>query len=252
MMLETLKRSVDGVVGRITLCRPSKRNALSRRALRELASTAVWFDQKHPEVRVVVFEGEGASFCAGADLEDFAKLIFGGELEAAGRQIAGHGREAIEAIRGMRAITVASAHGHAIGGGFLLLASCDFRVVTDDLVMAVPELDLGIPLTWGGVPMMLAELGPGRTRDLIMTGRRWSADEAFNAGFVHRVAKERTRKAVTAYLIRTLLQKPELPMKMTQLQLKGGPVDEPELMARAMSDPGFRTAAAAYLKKTQS
>ncbi len=211
--------------------------------------TAKWFD-KNQDVRVVVFEGEGTSFCAGADLEDFAKLLFGGDLEAAGRQVAEYGREAIDAIRNMSAITVVSAHGHAIGGGFLLMAACDFRVATDDLVMAVPELDLGIPLAWGGVPMMTAELGPGRARDLIMTGRRWTTEEGHAAGFIQRIAKERTRKAVTAYLVQTLLAKPELPMKMTQMQLRGE-CDELELMARAMCDPGFRAAAAAYLKQTK-
>jgi len=250
MMLETLKRTVDGAVGRLVLARPQKRNALSRRALKEIAQTAVWFEQEHPEVRVVVFEGEGTSFCAGADLEDFAKLLFGGNLDAAGRQIAEYGRETIDAIRQMSAITVASAHGHAIGGGFLLMAACDFRVATDDLVMAVPELDLGIPLTWGGVDMMVSELGRPRTRDLLMTGRRWTTEEGHNAGFIQRTAKDRTRKAVTAYLVRTILAKPALPMSMTQQQLRGE-VDEIELMGRAVSDPGFRAAAAAYLKKSQ-
>jgi enoyl-CoA hydratase/carnithine racemase len=248
MMLETLQQIVDGPVGRIVLSRPNKRNALSRRALHEIRDAARWFENEHPEVRVVVIEGEGTSFCGGADLEDFAKLLAHGDIAEAGRDIARLGQEVMDAIRGMTAITVASAHGHAIGGGFLLMAACDFRVATEDLVMAVPELALGIPLTWGGVPLMVAELGPGRTRDLIMTGRRWTTEEGLNAGFIQRVATERTRKAVTAYLVRALLEKPVVPMAMTRAQLRRN-VNEVELMAEAMSHPGFRAAAAAYLKK---
>lgn len=54
----------------------------------------------------------------------------------------------LEAIERMNAITIASVHGHAIGGGVLLMAACDLRVIAEDTRLCIPEVELGIPLTW--------------------------------------------------------------------------------------------------------
>jgi len=234
-------------LGRIVLSRPEKRNALGRGALKALGDAAAWFAAR-PQVRVIAIEGEGPSFCGGADVADFAALLSEGDPEAAGRQIAALGRATLDAIRGLNAVTVASVHGHAIGGGFLLMAACDLRVATDDLVMALPEVDLGIPLTWGGIGLLRAELGVGRTRELVMTGRRWSAQEAHAAGFLQRLVPAERRLEETEALVRTLLDKPRLPLSMTKEQLRG-PVDEAALMGGALSDPGFLEAATRYLQK---
>lgn len=244
-----LQWGADGARGVVVLCRPRKRNALGREVLQGLAEAAAWFDGR-PEVRVIVLQGEGPSFCGGADIEDFAALLSGGDLHESGRQIAAVGRAAIDAIRGLSAVTVASVHGHAIGGGLLLMAACDLRVAADDLVMSLPEVDLGIPLTWGGLALLQAEVGVGRTRDLVMTGRRWTAEEAHAAGFVHRCVPADDRQRVTEALVQGLLEKPALPLSMTKTQLRG-PVDEGELLGRALADPGFMTAATAYLMKAR-
>ncbi len=87
----------------------------------------------------------------------------------------------------MRAVTIALAHGRVIGGGMVLVAACDLRVVTEDSVFWLPEVDLGIPVGWGGVQIMVDELGPTLARDLVLTCRQISATELQRAGFVSRL-----------------------------------------------------------------
>jgi enoyl-CoA hydratase/carnithine racemase len=61
--------------------------------------------------------------------------------------------------------TIARLHGHVIGGAALLAAACDIRVAADDTVVRIPELAIGIPLTWAGIPLLVREIGLPLTRD---------------------------------------------------------------------------------------
>lgn len=72
----------------------------------------------------------------------------------------------------------------------MLAAACDLRVATDTARFSIPELDLGIPLAWGGIPRLVRELGPAMTKELVLTCRAFSADEARARGFLNRVVPE--------------------------------------------------------------
>ena len=65
-----------------------------------------------------------------------------------------------EAIGGMRALTIASIQGHCVGGAVVLASACDLRIVAESATFRIPEVDLGIPLFWTGVPRLARELGP--------------------------------------------------------------------------------------------
>src|SRR5690606_384772 len=115
------------------------------------------------EVKVVVITGAVPSFSAGFDLRDpsWAEL---GPPETSARV----GRAMAESIGGMRAVTVAAIRGHCIGGGVVLASACDLRVASESARFRIPEVDLGVPLYWTGVPRLVRELGPAVTKDLIM------------------------------------------------------------------------------------
>ena len=168
-----LRTEIEGDVGRIVLNRPECMNALDPDTLDQLLLAARQLDES--AVRVVVIEGEGRAFSVGADLNAFASLISrapkpsGEELRA----IEGQGRAMVDTISRMRAVTVASTHGYAIGGGLLLMLACDLRVAEADTVMSIPEVAIGIPLAWGGVPILTREIGASTARYLIMTCRRF-------------------------------------------------------------------------------
>jgi enoyl-CoA hydratase/carnithine racemase len=159
----------------------------------------------------------------------------------------------------MRAVTVASVERCAVGAGLLLMGACDLRVVCDDARLLIPEAQLGLPLTWGGVPRLLRELGPALVRELIMTGRPLAPVEAQAMGFVNRVVAPEALDAETEALIGRLLETPTLPLRTTKAQVNQAlrallPVesDDAELGVAAISDPGFSETAMRYLQKMRS
>jgi len=178
---ESLIVSAPGPVGRLTLNRPGKLNALSPTMLRELLHAARWFDSQ-PEVRVVIVAGAGRAFCAGFDLNFFG----GADSRALEREDADLGRLMTEQIANMRALTIAAIQGRCVGGGLVIAAACDLRVVADDAIFSIPEIDMGIPLAWGGIPRLVREIGPAMTRELVLDCREFSASEARTLGFVNR------------------------------------------------------------------
>jgi enoyl-CoA hydratase/carnithine racemase len=180
-MFETLKLETDGAVGRLILNRPRKLNPLSTQTLTELVAAARWFDER-PDVKVVIVSGAGRAFSAGADLTSFA-----GPQEISTRDAADRGREMAEALEGMRAITIAAIQGWCVGGGLILAATCDLRLAAEDTHFSIPEVDLGIPLAWGGIPRLVREIGPALTKEWVLTCRPFGAAEAKAAGFLNRV-----------------------------------------------------------------
>ena len=208
---ETLKVERRDNLGFLTLARPDRLNAVDGAMLRELARAAAWFDDRS-EVDVVVLRGEGRAFCAGADLK-----AMGGASESNWRQRreAGQlGRRAMDALERMRALTVARVQGYAVGGGFLLMAACDLRVVAEDAVFFIPEVELGLPLAWGGVPRMVREIGPALTKELIVTCRRFGPREV--APMVNRIVPPERLEEETLDLARTLASMPAVPAAITK------------------------------------
>lgn len=248
--MDGVRREVDGAIGRLTLARPEKLNALSRAVLEALADAAAWFDGQ-PEVKVVVVAGEGRAFSAGFDLNDRAWA----ELGPPERQAA-VGRAMAEAIGGMRALTIASVRGHCVGGGVVLAASCDLRLAADDAQFRIPEVDLGIPLFWTGIPRLVRELGPALTKELVLTGRVFDAEEAKAIRFVNRVVPAAELESTTDALAAELAAKAGLVLRATKVQVEEaspslGAVDHGEAgdlaaLRGALADSEARQIAAAY------
>lgn len=180
-MYETLIARADGALGHLTLNRPDKLNPLSALTLAEIASAARWFDEQR-DVKVVIVSGAGRAFSAGADLESFSR-----PAEISTREAAERGRHMADCLEAMRALSIASIQGWCIGGGLVLAAACDLRVAAEDARFSIPEVDLGIPLAWGGIPRLVRELGPALTKELVLTCRPFDAAEAKQVGFLNRV-----------------------------------------------------------------
>lgn len=185
-MFETLTTHCDDAIGRLTLNRPDKLNPLSTETLSELAAAARWFDEQR-DVKVVIVSGAGRAFSAGADLSTFSGSGGGGDRAVSTREAADRGREMAEAMEGMRALSIASIRGWCVGGGLVLAAACDLRIATGSTRFSIPEVDLGIPLAWGGIPRLVREIGPALTKELVLTCRPFDAHEAKAAGFLNRV-----------------------------------------------------------------
>lgn len=172
-------------MGRIHLNRPRVRNAFDRTLIDGLVEAARWLDRQR-QVKVVVVSGEGRSFCSGFDLKQFSETSDPEDV----REVIDAGRQMVETIARMRAITIASVQGSCVGGGILLMLACDFRFAGEGAEFFLPEADLGIPLAWGGVPWLIREIGPAATADLILSCRRVCAAEALDLRLLNAVHKD--------------------------------------------------------------
>jgi enoyl-CoA hydratase/carnithine racemase len=200
-VFETLLVEIKDAIGEIRLNRPEKLNPLSTETLLELAQAARFMDE-HRDVKIVVVRGAGRAFSAGADLGSFS-----GRQVLSSRDAAEAGREMADALESMRAVSIAAIQGWCVGGGLVLAAACDLRIATNDARFSIPEVDLGIPLAWGGIPRLVREIGPALTKELVLTCRPFDASEALAAGFLNRAVPADQLDAVVDELALTLSQK---------------------------------------------
>jgi enoyl-CoA hydratase/carnithine racemase len=242
----------SGAVRTITLNRPERLNALGRE-MREALEAAV-ADAATSPARVVVLQGAGRVFSAGADLKD-PDALGAGASWVERRRAAGAWGRLLDAIEALPQVTVAGLHGHVIGGAALLAVACDLRVAAPDLALSIPELAIGIPLTWGGIPRLAREIGIARTRELVLTGRTVGADDALAWGLVHRVGD---RDAETRTLVDELLAMPAGPAAVTKdaMRAYGRTIvsheaawADPDLLDAARRDPEGAEAANTYLER---
>jgi enoyl-CoA hydratase/carnithine racemase len=248
---DTIVVTADGARGELRLNRPDKLNPLSSHTLHEIELAARWFDEHH-ELKVVLVSGAGRSFSAGADLSAFSTAAPMEDRQVGWRM----GR----ALDEMRAVTVARLQGWCVGGGLIVAAGCDLRVAADTARFSIPEVDLGIPLAWGGIPRLVREIGPALTKELVMTCRPFDAAEAKAAGFVNRVVPEASLDQEVEALVTQLLSKPKLALLETKAHVNAVTesmvgtgrswADADGLYAGLRDDEG-RASAIAYVERLQ-
>jgi len=227
--LTTLYAEVRGTIGHLVLNRPASLNAINDTLMAEMIEAVEWLG-RHRELRVVIFKGAGRAFCAGADLKNIPGApaqISSGNSWLYRRRAGQIGTRLCEAIERMEAVTIAQVHGAAVGGGVLLMIACDLRIVAEGTVMFIPEVDLGAPYSWGAVPRMVREIGPALTRELILTCRRFTPDEALGWRWINRVVAPERLEAEVAQLAAELAAKPSVPVAVTK--------DHVNAIMRAMS-----------------
>lgn len=248
--LPGVRVEADGRLGRLTLSRPERRNALGYPQLQALVDAAAWFDAR-PDVGVVVVAGEGPSFCGGFDVRD------PGPPPAGGADVAlDLGRVAMNAVGSMRAVTVAKVHGTVKGGGVVLTLTCDLAVAALDARLSLPESHMGMPIPWATLPRLVRLLGPMRAKELVLAAVELGGFEAAEAGLVTRAVPAASLDGAVDTLVATLLASPNLVLHEVTAEIErlaegmapttdgAGDVDR---MKRAHRDPGCQAAGEAYL-----
>ncbi len=221
-LLVTRDEALHGLAT-MTLNRPEKLNAISFRMHRELQQVCRELNED-PEVRVVIITGAGRAFSAGADLGDSAAGPGATPLPTAGaresvlaeRWRVSAGNRSSAALEGLYAVTIGAVNGLAIGGAVVFLACLDIRLAAESAWFSIPEVDLNIPLTWNALPRLMRELGPARTRELVMTCDRFGSDDALRWGFVNHVVPDAELLPRARALAEKLLAKDPLSLAATK------------------------------------
>jgi len=251
--LSTLKiqHRVDEPVATLLLNRPERLNALSQVLLSEIPVACRWLDET-TAIKTVVVRGAGRAFSAGFDLNDF-----GNPGESSTRDSADLGRLASEALTDTRPLTIAAIHGHCVGGGLVLAAACDLRLASDDVRFSIPEVDLGIPLAWGGIPRLARELGPAITKELVLTCRPFGAAEALDLRFLNRVVPADELVDAANQLAAELATKPGFALRATKTHVNAVMEDiagtrrnanDADTLVAAMQDAESQETSRAYLR----
>jgi methylglutaconyl-CoA hydratase len=180
--MTALRIERDGPLLRVTLARPERRNAFDAALIAEL--TGAFSDVG--DARAVVLAGDGASFCAGADVDwqrSAIELSYDENVDDAMRLYA-----MLEAIDGCPAPVVGRIHGYALGGGSGLVACCDVAIAAPDAVFGFSEVKLGIiPAVIS--PFVLPRIGAAARR-YFLTGERFGGEEALRIGLVQELATD--------------------------------------------------------------
>jgi len=252
MAFETLTVGIEEGIGRLTLNQPEKLNPLGTNTLQEIVEATGWFDERN--VPVVIISGEGRAFSSGFDLREF---INGNPEGPNGPAV---GKQMADAIENMQAVAIAAVHGHCVGGGVVLVGACDLRIAATNTVFSIPEVDLGIPLAWGGIPRLVREIGPAMTRELVMTCRPFNAEEAKTIGFVNRVVTSEDLEEETLKLAKAIKKRPQSVIQTTKKQVQSAAEDLTStqkewigeiLISVAGLDQDAKESAQKYLEKRQ-
>lgn len=178
----------DGAIATVTMDRGDGRNALSRQLILEMTQAAGSFADDL-QTQAVIIVGKGA-FTAGADLKDPAmdRRRALGLLER--RHMTRIGPDLCDAWEKVEQVTICAIEKYCIGGGGALAAACDFRILGKGSHMRLPEIPLGMNMSWHAVPRLVSLIGPSRTKQLVIFGEKVGADQALAWGLADEVVPD--------------------------------------------------------------
>lgn len=179
--MEYLKVEREEEIVQITINRQDKLNAMNLDVMNEFIS--LLDDLEKDSSKVIIITGDGPkAFSAGADIEYMSSI---GPTEAEKYALRGH--EVLNRIEKLEKPVIAAVNGYALGGGCELALACDIRFASPNAQLGQPEVTLGICPGWGGTQRLLRIVGPSRAKDLIFSGRKITAEEAFSMGLINKI-----------------------------------------------------------------
>ena len=206
--MKFLKLEKRNKISYVSFTRSKSLNALNSQTLRELIDLNNKLD-KDITTKVIVYRSEGKNFSAGADIKEQQKKL--SKLQIWKSNL---GKEAIESILKINQITIASLRGYCLGGAACIASACDFRVASENTLVAYPEIDLGMNLNWFGLPLLLRLIGPSKTKKMVVSGEIENAYDLFKWGFIDEIFNDEELNKKTVALAKKYASKPTLPTQM--------------------------------------
>ncbi len=181
---KSIRYEIDRGVAHISLNRPDVLNAYNMQ-MRDDFSQALEAVQEDSEVGALLISGQGRAFCAGADLTEFGTA----PSQVIARQVRWE-RDVWGQLHGLNKPVVAALHGYCIGSGLEIALLCDLRVAAKSTRFAMPEVQLAMIPAAGGTQTLPRHAGVSPSLDLLLTGRRFDAEEALRLRLITRVVPD--------------------------------------------------------------
>ncbi|MEM9181371.1 MAG: enoyl-CoA hydratase/isomerase family protein [Pseudomonadota bacterium] len=211
---DSVELTRDGTIAVVTLDRGDGRNALSLKAMQALTDAA-HFLVSDTESNVVVLTSRGA-FTAGADLKDPDRAEMRGKTRLEQRQSLKLGPDMCAAWEALEQITIAAIEGYCIGGGVALAVACDHRIAAEDAFFRLPEIPLGMNMSWQTNPRTVALVGPSRAKLFTILGKPCTAETALEWGLVDQMTPKDAALASAMELAQQYAGVPPIALRMTK------------------------------------
>ncbi len=208
-----LAEKADGI-GWMTFNNPDRHNALSvemRYGILEIIEDFA----KDDSVRVVVMTGAGGkSFVSGADISQFEQQRATPEQQAEYAQLS---QRVEDALLGLEKPLIAMVKGYCLGGGLGIALQADIRVASDDSRFGIPAARLSIGYPYKGLKRLMDLVGPSRTKEILFTATRYSAQEAYEMGLINKVVPADALKDTVTEMATTMVNNAPLTQRATKL-----------------------------------
>ena len=208
MAEEILKIRIEGELAYIGLNRPEKRNAINQAMLRAIPQALDEVDR--PEVRAIIFYGEGQAFSAGIDFTSLTNDTGAQGASGGGpdiqrfRRFVHESQASLNRLESIEKPVIGALHGFVGGLGLELALACDVRIAAAGSRLGMPEVRVGLVPDVGGTTRLTRTVGYARAKELIMTARMITAEDAERIGLVNRVVADGAQIAAAEELAREM------------------------------------------------
>jgi enoyl-CoA hydratase/carnithine racemase len=210
-MTDRVRLEVDGAIATITNDNPDKHNAFDDEMDAQLFEILSELKDR-PEVRAVIWRGEGKSWSSGRDVSAIGNV----KVEMSHHELMRRGHRGIQQLWEVDAPVIVACKGWVMGGSFQRALLCDVRVAAEGTRFRLPEATYGVIPDTGGVAVLHQMCGHGVTSDMVLTGRVMEADEALAHGVVSRVVGEGELDATVREMASQIASLPAVTVKMAR------------------------------------
>lgn len=222
--------SIEGHIGRITLRRPEKLNAIDEDMIDALLLACRAIERSDTRVAILLGEG-GKSFCAGGDIEAWGSL----DAETFSRRWLRDGHGAFDALARLTVPLIAVLNGHALGGGLELAACADLRIAEAHVKIGQPEPGLGIIPGWSGTQRASRRFGTQLVRRMALFGEIYAAREALALGLVDQVVATGEGAAAAEAAAARVLKRAPRATELTKMLINAAEGEEHERVVETLA-----------------
>jgi enoyl-CoA hydratase len=217
MEYKNISLSVEGEIGILMINRPKALNALNIETLKEI-QLGIQEVKDNPELKTLIVTGAGEkAFVAGADILEMRDMS---SIEAL--NFSKMGNFTLKMIQDLDRPVIAAVNGYALGGGTEIALACDFAYASENARFGLPEVTLGIFPGFGGTQRLPRLIGKGNAKELILTGKMITAQEAFRMGIVNKVVPQASLMEETKKVAAQIAANGAVGVRLAKMVMDGG------------------------------